>query len=190
MASTNALLQACLSTDTTLTVTGPILNVKSPGCVKIESEVIRFTAATDTQYLGCTRGYAGSTAAAHAVGKSVIGTSDSPDTFRLIGVHEDVTAVTIFTPPVSGMYHVAIYCVATAGVDSDTVPQTTLLGWTDESTSQQVYFSNWPGSGNATLYALGSYDLVCLAGTPITWSTSGGTYTSAVWNMHFSVTKI
>lgn len=41
------------------------------GVVLIESEKIKYTSCTDTQLLGCTRGYAGTTAAVHTAGKLV-----------------------------------------------------------------------------------------------------------------------
>lgn len=67
----NPLLHFISTSATQIPVTGPILNVVGGGLIQIESELISFSSATDTMFVGCTRGVAGSTAATHAANKAV-----------------------------------------------------------------------------------------------------------------------
>lgn len=69
--STLALVSPVTSSDTTLTVLGTIENSSGPGVVMIESELIAYSGSSTNQFLGCTRGYGGTTAASHAVDKIV-----------------------------------------------------------------------------------------------------------------------
>lgn len=57
------------------------------GYVKIEDEVIRYQFASDRALIGCTRGYAGTTAAAHAA-KEIVTFLDSNEVVSEMGFHE------------------------------------------------------------------------------------------------------
>jgi hypothetical protein len=59
------------ASDTTLTVLGTIQNSSGPGVLTVESEQIAYTGNSEDQFLGCTRGYNGTSAVSHAANKAV-----------------------------------------------------------------------------------------------------------------------
>jgi len=169
-------------------------DITAAGSITATSETL--TATTNQLVLGTTN-----TTTIDSVAPSASRTYTIPDVginanvalsvpnFSLTSISADISSpAAIFTPVTSGMYHVCLYWVATAGSSSDTVPQG-FTQWTDITGGQQVY-TYGPSSGNATLYSLSSYDLYCVAGQSIKFYTSGGTYATAVYNFYFSVVQL
>ena len=127
-------------------------------------------------------------AAQSMTGATVIAPPVETPKYQFIGLKADAASLPLLTPLVSGMYQVSYYMIATAGADSDTAP-TLFVRWTDKTTSQQAYASA-PATGNATLWGTGIYTVWCEAGNLISMATSGGTYTSAVYDIYAVVTKL
>lgn len=71
MATTSTLRIAAGSTDTVLQLQDTANFPVNGGIVKIDSESILYTTATDRTLIGCTRAYAGSSAASHLVAATV-----------------------------------------------------------------------------------------------------------------------
>lgn len=108
------------------------------------------------------------------------------------GIHADIPATTIFTPPVTGMYLVSFYGVTTtAATGADAAPNV-YLRWTDDG-GAQAYF-NFAGnldqvhSDGANQISIPCY---CMANTPITFSALQGVYSGTVrWSFHVTVTAL
>lgn len=66
-----SLVNQISASQTEIEVTGGIENITSGGVIQIESEIISFTAASNTGFLTCVRGIGGTTAALHIRGKLV-----------------------------------------------------------------------------------------------------------------------
>jgi hypothetical protein len=110
----------------------------------------------------------------------------------LANVSADVPLTTVFTPTVTGMYLYSFYGTTTVNAGSATGDgPNAYLRWTDAG-GAQGYFQfagNLDGihSDGANQVAL---PIWAIAGTPITFNTSAGTYTTARWNFHLTVNKI
>lgn len=74
------LREAVSSTSTILPILGYIAqgDFPAPGIVTIESETIRYSGTTDKELTGCTRGYNGTSAAAHVLESDVTFVAEEP----------------------------------------------------------------------------------------------------------------
>lgn len=129
--------------------------------------------------------------AAPAVAPGLTGSQGS-GVLDFANVSADIPLTTIFTPTVTGMYLYSFYGTTTvnAGSQYGDGPNA-YLRWTDAG-GAQGYFQfagNLDGihSDGANQVAL---PIWAIAGTPITFNTSAGTYTTARWDFHLTVDKI
>lgn len=186
------------TTDTTITVKGQIADASGPGTLTIDSEQISYTGNSVNQFLGCVRGYNGSTAAIHLISapisyrmNSLTGSLSFQNVAANIGSVSNATqASTIFTPLVTGMYLLSFYGIATAPVGGSDAAPNLYMAWTDEHGVQK----NFTYAGNLDpVYSDGANQLTipisAQAGTPVWMATTAGVYaTSLRFSFYFKVT--
>lgn len=107
-------------------------------------------------------------------------------------VHADITATTVFTPTVSGLYLYSFYGLATTPPSGADAAPNLYLSWTDEHGTQTYFnfagnldpvYTDGPNSVTIPIYAV--------AGTPITFRTTAGNYSGTIrWSFYFSVTQL
>lgn len=186
------------TTDTTITVEGQIADASGPGMLTIGSEQISYTGNSVNQFLGCVRGFNGSTAAVHLIGAPVSYKMNALfGSLSFTGVAADIGSVsnatqasTIFIPKVAGVYLLSFYGIATAPVGGGDAAPNLYMAWTDEHGVQK----NFTYAGNLDpVYSDGANQLTIpisvQAGLPVWMATSGGVYaTSLRFSFYFKVT--
>lgn len=174
----NPLLFAVSSSDTTLTVTGPILSPVNGGIITVESEQILYGACTDTQYINCTRGFNSTSAASHAPGVAVSLTTPLPILQPIHNVADPVNdqdvATKDYVDDITGAGITQLTGDVTAGPGSGSQPATlaTVNGAPGTFTNATLTVN---GKGLVTAASSGTAPVTSVSGTSGDISSTGGT---------------
>lgn len=173
---------------------------KAPVTVPASSTLDLFTVLNDEQ-LSSVQGQlsalvaAGDLTVADTADASTVelsGTAVRLAELNLTNVHADISTTAIFTPTVTGLYTVSFYgTVTTDGTNADAAPNL-YIRWTDDGGAEAffTFAGNMPliHSAEAAQVTMPVY---AIAGTPITFNTSAGNYTSTlVYSLRFVVQQL
>ena len=111
----------------------------------------------------------------------------------LTGQVADISATTIYTPSATGLFLVSVYFTETATANADTPPNINVL-WTDDGGSTN---SDNAGVGSPSVSSAQkpesialTFPVECVAGQPIQYSITGGTYTTQVYSVYITVSQL
>jgi hypothetical protein len=101
----------------------------------------------------------------------------------------DISSVTLYTVPALGFYRVNVYAVNTAPAGGSDAAPNMYMTYTDDSTGQVIYVATPLNTNTAPVNT--TQPIQCVAGSTITFYTSGGTYsTSLRYSIYISVEHI
>lgn len=115
----------------------------------------------------------------------------------LTGQTANIPLTSLFTPTATGVYRVAIYAVSTAGTGIDTIPVLNVF-WTDDFGTEDLTTSSY-GAINISINAatgeyqpktLSPYIIENVAGQPIQYSVTGGTYSTLIYSLYLVVERL